>query len=88
MEEETLKHDFEQAAQEVLTLKSRPDNGTLLKLYALYKQATEGDAKGSRPRILDVKGRAKHDAWVIKRGLSNEAAMKEYIELVRKVVGR
>src|SRR5687767_10560045 len=64
-----LKQEFETAAAEVQKLPSRPDNDTLLKLYSLYKQATEGDAKGSRPGLLDLKGRKKYDAWAAIRGM-------------------
>ena len=58
-----LKTQFATAAQEVQKLKSRPSNDQLLELYALYKQASEGDVRGSRPGFLDLTGRAKYDAW-------------------------
>ena len=80
------KEDFDQAAKDVQTLKSRPDNGTLLELYALFKQATEGDAKGSRPGMLDVKGRAKFDCWSKKKGTSPDKAMQDYIALVKRLL--
>jgi acyl-CoA-binding protein len=57
-------------------------NDTMLELYALYKQATTGDASGSRPGMLDVKGRAKFDAWAKHKGKSKDAAMEAYIALV------
>ncbi len=81
-----LKTQFNQAAEDVKKLSSRPDNQTLLELYALFKQATDGDVSGSRPGMLDVKGRAKFDAWAKKKGLSCEAAMKDYIALVTKLI--
>ena len=81
-----LKTQFNQAAEDVKNLSSRPDNQTLLELYALFKQATDGDVSGSRPGMLDVKGRAKFDAWAKKKGLSSEAAMKDYIALVTKLI--
>jgi acyl-CoA-binding protein len=81
-----LKTQFNQAAEDVKKLSSRPDNHTLLELYALFKQATDGDVSGSRPGMLDVKGRAKFDAWAKKKGLSFEAAMKDYIALVTKLI--
>jgi acyl-CoA-binding protein len=81
-----LKTQFNQAAEDVKKLSSRPDNQTLLELYALFKQATDGDVSGSRPGMLDVKGRAKFDAWAKKKGLSFEAAMKDYIALVTKLI--
>ncbi len=60
--------------------------GTMLELYALYKQATAGDAGGERPGLLDVRGRAKHDAWAQKRGMTRDAAMQAYVALVAKLV--
>lgn len=80
-----LKSQFLQSSEDVKKLSTRPDNQTLLELYALFKQATEGDVTGSRPGLLDVKGRAKFDAWTKKKGLSTEAAMKDYIALVSKL---
>ncbi len=56
----------------------------MLALYALYKQATSGDASGDRPGMLDVRGRAKYDAWAKHKGLSRDAAMEQYIALVGK----
>lgn len=59
-------------------------NDVLLDLYALYKQATVGNATGDRPGMLDLKGRAKYDAWTKRKGLTKDAAMQAYIELVGK----
>lgn len=59
-------------------------NDVLLDLYALYKQATSGDVSGDRPGMLDVKGRAKYDAWAKRKGISKDAAMEQYIALVGK----
>jgi diazepam-binding inhibitor (GABA receptor modulator, acyl-CoA-binding protein) len=59
-------------------------NDVMLDLYALYKQATAGDAKGDRPGMLDVKGRAKFDAWARRKGLTKDAAITQYIALVDK----
>ncbi len=80
-----LKARFTTAAQEVQRLKSRPSNDNLLQLYALYKQATEGDVKGSRPGFLDLTGRAKYDAWATRKGLTNDKAMQAYVDLVGKL---
>jgi acyl-CoA-binding protein len=55
-----------------------------LDLYGLFKQATLGDVSGSRPGMLDVRGRAKYDAWAKRKGLSKDAAMEEYIAIVGK----
>jgi diazepam-binding inhibitor (GABA receptor modulator, acyl-CoA-binding protein) len=59
-------------------------NDTMLELYALYKQATSGDVSGSRPGMLDVRGRAKYDAWAKRKGMTKDAAMTAYIALVGK----
>ncbi len=80
-----LPEDFADAQRRVKTLSSAPSNETLLELYAFYKQATEGDAKGSRPGMMDFKGRAKYDAWATKKGTSKDDAMKSYVALVTKL---
>jgi diazepam-binding inhibitor (GABA receptor modulator, acyl-CoA-binding protein) len=77
-----IQAQFETAAQEVQTLPARPDNDTLLKLYALYKQATVGNVSGSRPGFTDFAGRAKYDAWAKLEGTAKDAAMRSYIDLV------
>ncbi len=80
-----LKSQFATAAQEVQKLKSRPSNDQLLELYALYKQASEGDVKGSRPGFLDLTGRAKYDAWTARKGTGADQAMQAYVALVEKL---
>lgn len=77
-----LHAQFEKAAEEVMELPERPDDKTLLKLYGLYKQTTQGNIKGKRPGFTDVKGRAKYDAWARLRGKSQDWAMGEYVRLV------
>jgi diazepam-binding inhibitor (GABA receptor modulator, acyl-CoA-binding protein) len=76
---------FHAAAERVQTLSRRPDNRTLLQLYALFKQATVGDVSGSRPGLLDPAGRAKFDAWTERRGTPKETAMLEYVEVVERL---
>jgi len=80
-----LKSRFEQAVADSKTLPEKPDNMTLLKLYALYKQATSGDAEGKRPGFGDMVGRAKWDAWNARKGESSEAAMQAYIDEVESL---
>ncbi|PZR10478.1 MAG: acyl-CoA-binding protein [Archangium gephyra] len=82
----TLNEQFEDAQKRVKTLKEAPGNDTLLDLYALFKQATAGDVSGSRPGMMDFKGRAKFDAWAKKKGTSKDAAMTSYVALVDKLV--
>lgn len=73
---------FEAALQRVPTLTQRPDNATLLQLYALYKQATEGDNTTPKPSLTDVVARAKWDAWAKLKGVAREEAMRRYAALV------
>ena len=80
------KAAFEQAVKDSETLKSRPSNEVLLKLYALYKQATQGDVQGERPGGFDFKGQAKYDAWEALKGKSQDEAAQEYIDLVNKLL--
>ena len=73
---------FEQAVAESKQLPEKPDNMTLLKIYALYKQASAGDVEGKRPGFTDMVGRAKYDAWAELKGKSTDEAMQEYIDLI------
>lgn len=61
-------------------------NDVLLELYGLYKQATAGDVSGSRPGMLDLRGRAKHDAWAARKGMTADAAMTAYIATVDRAM--
>ncbi|MFL5354033.1 acyl-CoA-binding protein [Archangium sp.] len=81
-----LEDDFRSAQERVKTLKTRPSNDTLLELYSLFKQATEGDVQGKRPGMLDLKGRAKYDAWAGRKGVGREAAMQQYVALVERLL--
>jgi diazepam-binding inhibitor (GABA receptor modulating acyl-CoA-binding protein) len=81
-----LKGRFEDAAKRVRGLPTAsPDQ--LLKLYGLYKQGCEGDVKGKRPGMLDIKGRAKYDAWASRAGMSGQQAMEEYVKYVDQLLG-
>jgi len=80
-----LRAQFEAAAQAAQNLPTRPDNETLLRIYALYKQATAGDAMGARPGFTDFVGHAKHDAWAKLKGMDKDQAMREYVTLVDSV---
>lgn len=82
-----LKAQFEQAAQDVQKLPKKPDDKTLLSLYAFYKQSTVGDVHGSRPTGFDLVGKAKYDAWAKLKGASQDMAMQAYIELVKRLQG-
>jgi diazepam-binding inhibitor (GABA receptor modulator, acyl-CoA-binding protein) len=81
-----VKGQFEQAQKDVKTLTKRPDNNDMLALYSLYKQATDGDAKGDRPGMLDMVGRAKYDAWAKLKGTGKDAAMQKYVDKVAALV--
>lgn len=82
-----LADDFSSAQERVKGLTSRPSNEDLLDLYALFKQGSVGDVQGKRPGMLDVKGRAKYDAWAGKKGLGKEDAMTKYVALVDRLCG-
>ncbi len=82
-----MADDFEKAQADVKTLSKAPDSGTLLQLYSLYKQGTSGDVTGKRPGMLDVRGRAKYDAWTAKKGLSQDEAKTQYVALVAGLLG-
>ena len=80
-----LNARFEQAVAESKTLPEKPDNMTLLKIYALYKQATAGDVEGKRPGFTDIVGRAKWDAWNELQGKSADEAMQGYVDLIESL---
>ena len=82
-----LHAQFTAAAQEAQQLPAKPDNDALLKLYALYKQATAGDVSGGRPGFTDFVGRAKYDAWAKLQGTAKETAMRSYVDLVARLKG-
>ena len=78
----TLNEQFEQAVADSKNLPERPDNMTLLKLYALFKQGSSGDADGKRPGFADMVGRAKWDGWNALKGLSQDEARQAYVDLI------
>ncbi len=81
----TLEDQFKQAAADAQQLTERPSTADLLKLYSLYKQATEGDVQGERPGMMDIKARAKYDAWAAIAGMPAEEAMQDYVDLVESL---
>ncbi|WP_034385530.1 acyl-CoA-binding protein [Deinococcus sp. YIM 77859] len=85
---QVLQEAFEQAQKDVQGLSRKPGNEVLLRLYALYKQGTVGDVTGDRPGGFDFVGGAKYDAWASLRGLSREAARREYVHLVETLKTR
>lgn len=78
---------FAQAQKDINTLTERPSNEDLLELYALYKQGSEGDVSGKRPGMMDIKGRAKYDAWAKLKGTDSAAAKQQYVDKVNAMVG-
>ncbi len=81
-----LKQQFEKSVLDSKTLSQKPDNETLLKLYSLFKQATEGDINTEPPtNMFDFVNKAKHDAWSSLKGKTTGQAMEEYINLVSKL---
>ena len=81
-----LKAQFEKAVAESKSLPEKPDNMTLLKIYALYKQGSSGDVDGKRPGMLDMVGRAKYDAWAKLEGMSQKDAEAQYIAKVKALL--
>lgn len=81
-----LDEQFTKAQVDVKTLSQKPSNDTLLELYSLFKQGTEGDVTGSRPGFLDMVGRAKFDAWAKRKGTSKDDAKTAYVALVTKLL--
>ena len=79
---------FETAAEEVQKLPDKPDNKTLLELYAYHKQANSGDVSGKRPGFTNMVGRAKYDAWAKLKGTGKDVAMQSYIDLVERLLGK
>ena len=81
------KEIFEQAVADSKKLTSRPDNNTLLMLYSLYKQATEGDVTGDAPsNPFDFVAKAKYNAWEKLKGTTTDAAMTQYVEIVEQLI--
>lgn len=80
-----LNTQFEAAVANSKKLSERPDNATLLKIYGLYKQATEGDNAAKKPGFSDLVGRAKWDAWAALKGVSADDAKRQYIELIESL---
>ena len=80
-----LKTAFDKAVADSKNLPEKPDNQTLLQLYALYKQASDGDAEGKRPGFTDMVGRAKFDAWAAIKGKGKDDAMTEYSALIESL---
>ena len=82
-----LQSRFQQAVADSKSLPEKPDNATLLELYALYKQASSGDAQGERPGMSDFVARAKWDAWTAQKGASADEAKQKYIDLIESLRG-
>lgn len=82
-----IKELFQAAVANSKTLSEKPDNETLLKLYSLYKQGTEGDAGEDSSNPFDFVAKAKYNAWSALKGKAQDAAMQEYIDLVTKLKG-
>ncbi|MGY6588471.1 MAG: acyl-CoA-binding protein [Wenzhouxiangella sp.] len=82
-----LDAQFEQAAADAQKLPERPDNDTMLKLYGLFKQGSQGDVSGDKPGFFDFVGVAKYEAWEKRRGMSQEEAKQKYVDLVNALKG-
>jgi acyl-CoA-binding protein len=80
-----LNKKFERAAKDAQNLKKRPSDEDMLRLYALYKQASSGDVGGDRPGAFDFVGRAKYDAWARLKGTTQDKARQSYVDLVERL---
>ena len=80
-----LKADFDKAMADSKNLSERPDNATLLRIYALYKQGSTGDNTEKKPGFSDMVARAKWDAWAKLKGTSQDDAMQQYIDLMAEL---
>lgn len=76
----SLIERFQKAAADSKGLPSRPDDMTMMKMYALFKQGSNGDAGGNAPS--DMVGMFKHNAWAELKGMPKDDAMQRYIDLV------
>ena len=81
----TENEQFKSASLAIKTLQERPDDNTMLKLYALYKQGSSGDVSGSKPGFFDFVGNAKYEAWEKLKGTEQASAQQEYIDLVKNL---
>ncbi|NVD99268.1 acyl-CoA-binding protein [Massilia sp. BJB1822] len=81
----SLQEQFDQAVLDSKNLPERPDNMTLLKIYALFKQASAGDVSGERPGMTDFVNRAKFDAWANLKGTALEEAKQQYVDLIEEL---
>jgi acyl-CoA-binding protein len=82
----SIQEQFEKATVDVKTLTEKPDNDTMLRLYALYKQGAEGDVSGPAPGFFDFVASAKYQAWSKLEGTSQDSAKKKYIDLVASLL--
>jgi acyl-CoA-binding protein len=83
----SLKEQFESAAAAAKSLPERPDDSTMLQLYALFKQGSSGNVEGSKPSFFDFVGVAKYEAWEKLSGMASEEAQQQYVDLVKKLGG-
>ncbi|KAM9353332.1 acyl-CoA-binding domain-containing protein 7 [Symphorus nematophorus] len=82
------KAEFEKIAEDVKKVKTRPTDQELLDLYGLYKQAIVGDINIDQPGMMDLKGKAKWEAWNSRKGMSTDDAMSAYITLGKEIISK
>ena len=83
----SLQEKFADAVVRSKQLPEKPGNDVLLKIYSLYKQATEGDVSGDEPGMFDFVAKAKYKAWEECKGISSDDAMQQYVALIEKLEG-
>lgn len=84
----SIEEQFEEAQLKLKTLTERPDNDELLRIYGLFKQATEGDNETKKPGMFDMKGQFKWQAWKDNEGMSVQDACQGYVDLVSELLGK
>ncbi|XP_053183533.1 acyl-CoA-binding domain-containing protein 7 [Scomber japonicus] len=84
----SLQEEFDKIAEDVKKVKTRPTDQELLDLYGLYKQAVVGDVNTDRPGMMDLKGKAKWDAWNSRKGMSKDDAMSAYVALGKEIISK
>jgi diazepam-binding inhibitor (GABA receptor modulating acyl-CoA-binding protein) len=83
----SLQDQFDAAVADSKNLSEKPDNMTLLKIYALFKQASSGDVQGDQPAMTDFVARAKWDAWAALKGTGKDGAQQQYVDLINELKG-
>lgn len=83
--EDELSSGFSKASDYVQKNASSMSSEVLLKLYAYYKQATEGKCNTPKPSWYDLRAKSKWEAWNNLRELPQNEAKQLYINIIREL---